>query len=295
MTALQFPAETAVGEVWWEDDPESGRWGHLLAIGVIQVPDGTPVRLSVDLVVEVSVSNRRGGGWTAPVGTPPPPPVPPHQVRDRVTWNRDMPDRAARNTSSIWGGTDEVSYSIENSYEDVDLEFLRALPPDTVSELDLIGHIIPASFAAMVHLAPGLQDLSSVFLDSLGEDAPTVIAQLTALERLSLSGNMIPEDGPSSLLDDQALLAIAELPALAALTLLGGSYTDRGLQHLTRLPKLRHLHIERKDLTAPMFQFAAAMPALTRLTGLDEFGDDGPMDPAEVAAVRAMLPHINMD
>jgi hypothetical protein len=32
-----------------------------------------------------------------------------------------------------------------------------------------------------------------------------------------------------------------------------------------------------------MFQFAATMPALTRLTGLDEFGDDGPMDPAEFA------------
>jgi hypothetical protein len=32
--------------------------------------------------------------------------------------------------------------------------------------------------------------------------------------------------------------------------------------------------IERQDLAAPMFRFAAAMPALTRLTGLDEFGDD---------------------
>jgi hypothetical protein len=44
-----------------------------------------------------------------------------------------------------------------------------------------------------------------------------------------------------------------------------------------------------------MFRFAADMPALTNLTGLDEFGDDGPMPPAEVAQVRAMLPHINMD
>ncbi len=42
-----------------------------------------------------------------------------------------------------------------------------------------------------------------------------------------------------------------------------------------------------------MFRFAAAMPALTRLTGLDEFGDDGPMPPAEVDQVRAMLPHIS--
>ena len=294
MTALQFPAEVAIGEVWWEDDPESHRWAHLLAIGVVHVPDGRAVRLSVDPVVEVSVSNQRSGIWAAPVGTLLPPPVPPHQVRERITWHRDMPDRAARNTSSIWGDGGEVSYSIENAHEDVDLEFLRALPPDSISELDLTGEIIPASFAAVAHLAPGLRDLSSVFLDCLGEDAPAVIAELTALERLSLSGNMIPEDGPSSLLDDHALSAIADLPALEALTLLGGSYTDRGLQHLTRAPKLQHLHIEREDLTAPMFQFAAAMPALTRLTGLDEFGDDGPMAPAEVAAVRAMLPHLNM-
>lgn len=56
-----------------------------------------------------------------------------------------------------------------------------------------------------------------------------------------------------------------------------------------------HLHIEREGLTVPMFRFAAAMPALTRLTGLDEFGDDGPMPPAEVDQVRAMLPHISMD
>jgi hypothetical protein len=43
-----------------------------------------------------------------------------------------------------------------------------------------------------------------------------------------------------------------------------------------------------------MFRFAAAMPALTKLTGLDEFGDDGPMPPAQVDQVRAMLPHISL-
>lgn len=294
MTALRFPAEIAVGEVRWEDDRESGRWGHLLAIGIVEVPDGTPVTLSVYRVVEVSVSNRRTGMWAAPVGTPLPPAVPPHQVRERVTWHREMPDRAARNTSSIWGESEEGSYSIESGEEPVDLEFLRALPPDSVSELQL-GDVVPPSFAAVTRLAPGLRDLSVYVDDNLGNDAPSVIAELTAIERLSLAGNMIPEDGPSSLLDDHALTAMAELPALEALSLLGGSYTEHGLQQLTRLPKLRHLHIEREDLTAPMFQFAATMPALTRLTGLDEFGDDGPMAPAEVARVRAMLPHINMD
>jgi hypothetical protein len=293
VTALRFPADVAVGEVSWEEDPESHRWGHLLAIGVVQVPEATPVTLSVYTVVEVSVSNRISG-WAVPVGTPPPRPVPPKLIRERVTWHRDMPDRVIRNTRSIWGEADEVSCSIENAHEAVDLDFLRGLPPDSVSDLDL-GDVIPASFAAVAHLAPGLRDLSVFIDDNLARSAPSVIAELTALQRLWLAGNMLPEDGDSSLLDDDTLAAIAELPALEALSLLGGSYTEHGLQQLTRLPKLQHLHIEREDLTAPMFQFVADMPALTRLTGLDEFGDDGPMPPAELARVRAMLPNINMD
>jgi hypothetical protein len=95
-------------------------------------------------------------------------------------------------------------------------------------------------------------------------------------------------------LDDHALSMIADLPALEYLALLDGAYTEHGLQQLRRLPKLQHLHIEREDLTAPMFEFAATMPALTRLSGLDEFGDDGPMPPAQVDQVRAMLPHITV-
>ena len=294
MTDLRFPPDIAVGEVSWEDDQESHRWGHLLAIGVVQVPDGTPVMLSVYPVVEVSVSNRRGG-WAAPIGTPPPPPVAPHDVRERVTWHRDMPDRASRNNRSIWGDADEVSHSIENSSEPVDLEFLRHLPPDSVCELNL-GEVVPPSFAAVAHLAPGLRDLSVFIDDNLNASDLPVLAQLTALQRLSLAGNMIPEDGDSSLLDDGALEAIADLPAIEALTLLGGSYTERGLQRLTRPPRLQHLHIEREDLTASMFQFAASMPALIRLTGLDEFGDQGPMPPDEFSRLRAMLPpHISVD
>lgn len=293
MTVLNFPAEIAIGEVWWDDAREPGGWGHLLAIGAVEVPDRSEVRLSVNVVAEVSVSNRRAG-WAAPAGTLPRPVRPPRRIRERVTWHRDMPDRVLRNNSSIWGGPEEPSYSVEYAGEPVDLGFILGLPPDSVSELDL-GDVVPGSFAAIAQLAPGLRDLSSVFLDELGEEAPSVIAELTALERLSLSGNDGPEDGPSLRLDDHALSAIADLPALKALSLLGGSYTEHGLQQLCRLPKLRHLHIEREGLTAPMFRFVAAMPALTRLTGLDEFGDEGPMPPAEVDQVRAMLPHISMD
>ena len=175
----------------------------------------------------------------------------------------------------------------------VDLEFICGLPADSVFELNLTGDFVPASFAAVAHLATGLRDMS-VHIDDLGPEAPAVLAELTVLQRLSLSGNSLPEDGPSLRLDDHCLSVIADLPVLESLSLLGGSYTEHGLHHLRRLPKLQHLHIEREDLTAPMFRFAATMPALTRLTGLDEFGDDGPMPPAEVDQVRAMLPHISV-
>ena len=274
VTALRFPAEMAVGEVWWEDAREPGGWGHLLAIGEVEVPDRAEVRLSVYAVAEVTVSNQRAG-WAALAGTAPRRARPPRRIRETVTWHRDMPDRVLRNTSSIWGGPEEGSYSIGSSGDDVDLRFARGLPPDGVSEFHL-GEVVPDSFAAIVHLAPGLKDLS-VYIDDLGADAASLIAELTALERLSLAGRSAPEDGPSPRLDDHALSAIADLPALEELSLLGGSYTEQGLEQLRRLRTLRHLHIEREDLTAPMFRFAAAMPALTRLTGLDEFGDDGPM------------------
>lgn len=181
-----------------------------------------------------------------------------------------------------------------SSRKAVNLEFIRGLPAGSVCDLSLRG-VVPASFAAVAHLAPGLRGLD-VYLDHLGTDAPSVIAELTALERLALFGHdpIHPGDDPSPRLDDDALSAIADLPALESLSLLGGSYTEHGLRQLIRLPKLRHLHIEREGLTAPMFRFAAAMRALTELDGLDEFGDDGPMPPAEVERVRAMLPHISV-
>ncbi|MCW2932238.1 MAG: hypothetical protein JWM19_3200 [Actinomycetia bacterium] len=289
MTALRFPAEIAVGEVSWEDAREPGGWGHLLAIGVVEVPDGTAVSLSVYTVAEVSVSGRRGGIFENPGGTGPVPAVPPGQARERVTWQRGIPDSALRNNRSIWGGPADQSYSVGSGKEAVDLEFIRGLPADSVSDFSLRGDAIPDSFAAVAHLAPGLRDLS-LYLDHLGDDAPSVIADLTALESLSLAGDSAMDEGRR--LDDRALSMIADLPALEYLALLDGAYTGHGLQQLRRLPKLRHLHVEREGLTAPMFRFAAAMPALARLSGLDEFGDDGPMPPAEVQQVRAMLPHI---
>jgi len=302
VTALRFPAEIAVGEVSW-DPGEPGGWGHLLAIGVIDVPDGPAVGLTVYPVAEVSVfeGDQPIGIFpfeAAPAGTGPQPAVPLSQrllrrARSarhewRVTWHQEMPDRALRNNRSIWG---DAGFSVEAGEEPVDLEFVRELPADSVDDLS-VGNVIPASFAAVAHLAPGLRRLN-LYIDNLGDDAASVIAKLTALESLALFGDSAVQDGPG-LLNDHALSLIADLTALEYLSLMDGSYTEHGLRQLVRLPKLRHLHIERADLTAPMFRFAADMPALTTLTGLDESGADGPMPPAEVAQVRAMLPHLDM-
>jgi hypothetical protein len=303
VTALRFPAGIAVGEVFW-DPADPGEWGHLLAIGVVEVPDGTAVSLTVYPVAEVSVFGGDQPFGIFPIeatsaGTGPQPAVPlsqrllrrarPARHEWRVTWHHEMPDRALLNTRSIWG---DAGYSVAAGKDPVDLEFIRGLPVDSVYSLS-VGNIVPASFAAVAHLAPGLLRLD-LYIDNLDEAVPSVIANLTALESLALYGDSAIEDGPG-LLNDHTLSLIADLPNLEYLSLMDGSYTEHGLRQLIRLPKLRHLHIERAGLTAPMFRFAADMPALTNLTGLDEFGDDGPMPPAEVAQVQAMLPHISMD
>ncbi len=149
MTALRFPAESAVGELWWEDDPETGRWGHQLAIGMVEVPDGTAVQLN---------AGRHGG-------------------------------------------------------DAVDLEFIRGLPADSVFDLS-VGDIVPASFAAVAHLAPGLRGLGRLPrrprrgcpVRDRGTDGPRNRCRFTATHG--------PEDGPSLRLDDHALSVIADLPAL---------------------------------------------------------------------------------
>jgi hypothetical protein len=153
-----------------------------------------------------------------------------------------------------------------------------------------VGRVIRDSFAAVAHLALGLRELT-VYLDDLDPDAPSVIATLTALDSLVLACAEEAAEGPRRL-DDHALSVIAALPALEKLTLLNGGYTEHDLQQLGRMRKMRHLHVEREGLTPSMFRFAASMTSLTRLSGLDEFLDDGPMPPADVAQIRAMLPHV---
>ena len=53
-----------------------------------------------------------------------------------------------------------------------DLDFIRGLPADSVSELNLTGDFVPASFAAVALLAPGLRAMS-VYIDQLGPEIPS--------------------------------------------------------------------------------------------------------------------------
>jgi hypothetical protein len=123
MTTLRFPADTAVGEACWLDAREPGGSSHRLAIGVVEVPDGTAISLTVRPVDEVSVP--------APARTRPVPAIPLRRRRSRdrhtwrVTWQRGMPGSTFRDDRSIWG---EGSYRIGSGQEAVDLEFIGGLP-----------------------------------------------------------------------------------------------------------------------------------------------------------------------
>lgn len=96
----------------------------------------------------------------------------------------------------------------------------RSLPADSVRDLS-VGCVVPGSFAAVAHLAPGLRSLG-VYLDNLGDDAPSVIAELTALQSLALYGDSAMDEGQR--LGDHALSVIAGLPALEYLALLDVAY-----------------------------------------------------------------------
>ena len=118
---------------------------------MVEVPDGTAVRLSVNVVAEVGVFGRDQalGMFTAerqptPAGTGslpvvsrrrrrvrPARPARYRRSRQRVTWQQGMPDSALRNTRSIWGGPGERSYYVGYGEEAVDLQFIRGLPADS--------------------------------------------------------------------------------------------------------------------------------------------------------------------
>ena len=174
---------------------------------MVEVPDGTAVSLSVYTVDEVSVSDQVMGIISGtPDGSGTVLAVPPwRKSRDKVSWRVTWKRGMRRNTRSIWG---EGSYSVGKGEEAVDLGFVRSLPPDSVDDLS-VGNVTPDSSPR-----PGIwrQDCGGfgLYIDNLGNDAPSVLEELRALESLALCAD---QDGRGQL-DDHALSMIADLPAL---------------------------------------------------------------------------------
>ena len=197
MTMLPFPARTAVGEVWWEDAREPNGSGHRLAIGVVEVPDGTAVSLHVYTVVEVSVSDRavgiclarqtgagRAGGLArrkcpgqgyparyveagrAPAARAATPGASgakeelqrEQAARSRWTWSSSAACPGQRLGTRAWGASS------------------RAPSPRSLISRRACGSL-------------------GVYLDNLGGDAPSVIAELKALESLRLYGDSAMDEG----------------------------------------------------------------------------------------------------
>jgi len=148
---------------------------------------------------------------------------------------------------------DDVSVTLYiSSDEPVSLEFMRGLPNDKIVELHIQEPVVAASFEAITHLAPGLR-----YLHLVGTD-----------------------------LGDEVLPSVANLRGLVGLYCLGNRFTRRGLRQLVVLQALELLCLEQENLSASDLEFAARLPRLTRLTGMQE----SEMDETELARLRAMLP-----
>jgi hypothetical protein len=165
------------------------------------------------------------------------------------------------------GGTADVSGVVEvpdgvpvtlyvSGDEAVSLEFLRRLPADGIMELHLQYPLVADSFGAVTHLAPGLR-----------------ILHLVGTE-----------------LSDAALGSVAQLHGLIRLYCFGNQFTRSGLQQLAGLAQLEYLALGEDDLFAADLQFAAALPHLRQLRGLEEAG----MDQTQLSAVRAMVPRASV-
>lgn len=145
---------------------------------------------------------------------------------------------------------------VDYGNEPLDLGFLRELPGDGIAGLKVNYWIVPGSFPAVAHLAPRLRQLSLAATD----------------------------------LDDGALTIVAQLRRLNSLQVYGNRFTDEGMQHLAALQDLEELYVEEGTLSAAAFRFAARLPRLARLAGLDEV----PMPTTDIDRVKAMLPGVNV-
>jgi hypothetical protein len=232
--SLTFPAGQAVGTLDWLGR-SAIRAAPVLASGVVSVPDGAEISLDV-MVVE---SVRRPDG----------------QSQAFHISSSIQPDRANGPIEVDIPRDSDDSWEITGGTEPADLGFLRDLPVDSVTNLHLRAPIVPESFTAVAHLAPGLRRLY-----------------------LAWTG-----------LTDDVLASVSKLGGLVYLQSWGNLFTDHGVQQLAVLTALESLYLEEETLSAAAFDFAATLPRLARL-GLQ----DVPISTAELAELRRRLPGIDI-
>jgi hypothetical protein len=226
MAILTFPSGQAVGTLDWAGSGAA----PVLASGVVTVPDGVEIALDVKVIESVRRTDGHGAF---------------HSTLTNKRLNADgSEDSEVRQDS-------DQSWEITGGSQPADLEFLRQLPADSITDLHLSAPIVPGSLAAVTHLALGLRKLYLAWAD----------------------------------LPDDALAHVSKLDGLMYLQTWGNRFTDRGVQQLAALSRLESLYLEEETLSAAAFDFAVRLPHLSRL-GVQ----DVPLTEAELAELRRRLP-----
>jgi hypothetical protein len=227
---LTFPAGQAMGTLDWLGSGAA----PVLASGVVAVPDGVEVSLDVMVIESVRRTDAQD------------------TVHITLTTQRQNADGSVE--SQVRDDPEE-NWEITGGSQPADLSFLRQLPADSITALHLRAPILPGSFAAVTHLAPGLRKLYLAWAD----------------------------------LSDDALTHISKLDGLIYLQSWGNRFTDRGVQQLAALTRLEGLYLEEETLSAAAFGFAVNLPHLSRL-GVQ----DVPLTEVELAELRRRLPGVGV-
>ena len=231
MPNLTFPAGQAMGTLDWLGSGAA----PVLASGVVAVPDGVEVSLDVMVIESVRRTDAQD-----------------RSVHITLTTQRQNADGSVE--SEVRDDPEE-NWEITGGSQPADLSFLRQLPSDSITALHLCAPILPGSFAAVTHLAPGLRKLYLAWAD----------------------------------LSDDALTHISELDGLIYLQSWGNRFTDRGVQQLAALTRLESLYLEEETLSAAAFGFAVNLRHLSRL-GVQ----DVPLTEVELAELRRRLPGVGV-
>ena len=101
----------------------------------------------------------------------------------------------ARGVVTVPDGVEiSLDVMVTGSRKPADLSFLRQLPADSITDLQLDAPIRPESVAAVTHLAPGLRRLYLAWAD-LTDDALTHVSKLYGLTYLQSWGNRFTDRG----------------------------------------------------------------------------------------------------